>query len=616
MEKQKRVKKRKKNFFMAILVLLILKVFVAKADIFGFKSIGTGFFDLLFIAIAAYLISSLPTKNRLLAYSLFSFCLGFIFIAFKSRVEPLSKVLSPFTIIYFIDSLFIFSIYLLVRTTKNRRTEIVPKHSGMVYVLLLFFSILSIFNIVSVKAADLDAFTKARRLGIIAYSVSNPTIYIKADSLTPPKSHVASSGQTEKGVVSRPVSPTITPTPPIDYNNIANGKNVIVIQWESLQSLPVERTFNNVEITPNLNALIKESVYFKNGISQISKGTTSDAEFAFNTSCYPINNDTVFKTMANREYVGLPYLMGKSGYFTATFHTNTATFWNRANMYPLLGWEKWYDKPFFGKDFRAGYGSADYLLFKKALPELISLKNTGKPFFVQLITVSSHNPYTIPDWMRTVHFGSNIDSTYVGKYLRSINYADRQIGMFMRDLKESGLYDDSLIVLYGDHFGLGEKNMAKYGLKNNLKIIEKVLGRPYDKLDTVNVPILFKMPGNKGEKTEEMPAGQVDIMPTILGLTGVRNTEGRMFGSNLMEIKENQVGVRYYLPNGSFANNNNLFVGNEYRIDYKHKITGVDKSKHTEAVHTTQSNLVGENEAIMEKITESDAYVKGLKPIK
>lgn len=602
MEKQKKGKNRKKNFFMAILILLIIKVFIAKVDIFGIKSIGTGFCDLFVIAIAAYLISSLPTKNRLLAYSLFSFCLGFIFIAFKSRVEPLSRILTPFTLVYFIDSIFIYSIYLLVRTTKNRKKEIVPKHSGMVYILLFFFSVLSVFNIVSVKAADLDAFTKARRLGIIAYSVSNPTVYIKAESLTPTaQPPQAPESEAGKETAQGSVLPSAIPVKPLEYNGIAKGKNVIVIQWESLQNLPVNRTFNNVEITPNLNALIKESVYYQNGISQISKGSTSDAEFAFNTSCYPIDNDSVFKSMADRKYIGLPHLMGKAGYHTVTFHTNTATFWNRANMYPLLGWDKWYDKPFFGTDYRAGYGSADYLLFKKALPKLVSYKNSGKPFFAQLITVSSHNPYTIPEWMRTVHFGTDIDSSYVGKYLRSINYADRQLGMFVKDLKESGLYDDSLIVLYGDHYGLGEKNMARYGLEKNLKIISRVLGRPYDKLDAINVPILFKMPGSQGAKTIEMPAGQVDIMPTILGLTGVENNEGKMFGSNLMNLTENQVGVRYFLPAGSYLDNKQLFVGLDYTINYAHKSTPLNTDK---------------NVTVLERIIESDAYIKSLERTK
>ena len=617
MEKRKR---RAKSFFMAILILLVIKVFAAKIDIFGFQSIGTGFCDILVIGLAAYIISSLPTKSRLLAYSLFSFSLGLIILAFKSRIVPFDKILTPFSILYFLDSVFIFSIYMMVRNTKSKRKEAVPKHPKSVYALLLLFSILSIFNVVSVKASALDASEMAKKLGIFAYSISNPTIYIKADTTTPTPT---SDGPTQTGDVIQ--LPTLTPAPTDangttpaptttpdtgnpgavkKYTGLAKGKNIIVIQWEALQDLPVNRKLNGVEITPNLNKLIKESVYYKNGISQISKGTTSDAEFAVCTSLYPMANASVFETMADRKYVGLPYLLGKAGYYTSTFHTNTATFWNRSNMYPLLGWKKWYDKPFFGKDYIVGFGAADYVLFDRAIPELVKYKKTGKPFFTQLITVSSHNPFTIPSWMRTAHFGASVDDTLVGKYLRTTNYADRQLGMFIADLKKNGLYEDSTIILYGDHFGLSESKMAQFGLKTNMDIVKKILGRTYDKYDTLNIPILFKLPNGEGAQVVNMPAGQVDIMPTILNLVGLENTEGKMFGNDLMNITENQVGVRYYAPSGSYANNKQFFMGKDYSISYTHKTAKAKKNPGPEV------------DTLYAKIAASDAYVKSLKKIK
>lgn len=604
MEKRK---KRSKNFFMLILLMLVVKILVSKIDIFGVNAVGTGFFDILVIGIAAFIISSLPTKERLLAYSLFSFTLGVIILVFKSRVLPFNRMLSPLSIFYFLDSIFIFSIYMLVRTEKKRKKEIVPKHPKMVYVLLMVFGVMSVINIVSVKASALDASEKAKKLGIFAYSISNPTMYIKADTITPTPVDPNAPIDPNATIAPLPtdaITPTPTPAEPlVKYNGLVKGKNIIMIQWEALQDLPVNRKLNGIEITPNLNKLIKESAYFKNGVAQISKGTTSDAEFAVSTSCYPAQNAAAFETMADRKYVGLPYLMKKAGYYTSTFHTNTATFWNRTKMYPLLGWNKWYDKPFFGNDYVVGFGAADYVLYQKAIPELVKYKKTGKPFFSQLITVSSHNPFTIPSWMKTVHFGADIDNTVVGRYFRTVNYADRQLGMFIADLKKNGLYDDSLIVLYGDHFGLSQSKMIKEGQKTNLAIVKKVLGRTYDKFDTLNIPILFKLPGGEGAQTITMPAGQVDIMPTILNLVGAVNTEGKMFGSDLMNITENQVGVRFYAPTGSYANNTQFFVGKDYAINYSHKTAKV-----------TTANP--EMQALYLKIAASDAYVKGLKRLK
>lgn len=602
MEKRKL---RKKNFFMAILIMLVIKILIAKIDIFGFQSIATGFFDILVIGIASYLISSLPTKSRLLAYSLFSFCLGLIILAFKSRVLPFNATITPLSALYFLDSFVIFSIYLMVRTAIRKTREIVPKHSKLVYALLVLFSVMSVFNIVSVKGSALNASDQAKKLGIFAYSVSNPTIYIKADTLPTPTSSAVTplpSGEVTP-------KPTIEPVPTSGepgklYNGIAKGKNIIIIQWEALQDLPVNRKLNGIVLTPNLNKLIKESVYYKNGISNIAKGTTSDAEFAFSTSCYPIANVSTFETMANRKYVGLPYIMGKAGYATSTFHTNIATFWNRSKMYPLLGWKKWYDKPFFGTDYISGFGAADYVLYKKALPLMIKYKSTKKPFFTQLITVSSHNPFLIPSWMRTVHFGASIDNTIAGKYFRTINYSDRQLGMFIADLKKNGLYDDSLIILYGDHFGLSQSKMENSGSKINLNIVKSVLKRPYDKYDTLNIPILFKLPGGDGAKVVSMPAGQVDIMPTILNLAGIENTEGKMFGQDLMNITQNLVGVRFYAPAGSYANNTKFTVGKDYSINYAtHKTTKIKTTSVEWGI-------------LYEKILASDKYVKGLKRLK
>ncbi len=433
-------------------------------------------------------------------------------------------------------------------------------------------------------------------------SLSNAPAY--ADTTENPVATPAPAVSPEPAPVVTP-EPTPTPSPEPEklYNGIAKGKNIIVIQWESLQDLPVNRKLNGAYITPNLNSLIKESIYFKNGISQIAKGTTSDAEFAFSTSCYPPKFTAAFKSLYDRKFVSLPYLMNQAGYTTATFHTNTASFWNRANMYPALGWEKYYDKSFFGTQNMVRFGAADNVLYSKALPELVKMNKSGKPFLVHLITVTSHNPFYIPYWMQTTHFGSAIDYTFTGKYLRTISSADRQLGEFLKALKKNKLYDDSLIVVYGDHFGLGEDKLVKYGYDTNISIIKKILNRNYDKFDLLNVPILFKLPGGEDAKTVGMPAGQLDIMPTILNMAGVENTDGKMFGQDLMNTTENLVGVRFYLPDGSFADNTDFFYGAKNSITYTHKISSVQ-------------NLDEKQEAVNSKIAESDKYLSNLKRIK
>ena len=589
------------NFFSIILVFMISKVLFAKIDIFGITAAFTGFFDIFIILVAASLISVLNTKNRLLAYSLFSFTLGAIILAFKSRYMVGTSLFSPITLVYFIDSIFIFSIYMVVRKTKKRKKEVNLKHTKSVYVIIGFFAVLSLFNIINVRMSESNAMENAKKLGIFAYSISNPTLYIKADGILLTPSPTPTKGKS--------AFITTTPTPVKSngdllgptYSGIAKGKNIIVIQFESLQDLPVNRKLNNIEITPNLNALLEDSIYFKNGISQISMGTTSDAEFAVSTSCYPLPAESAFKTMANRKFIGLPSLLRTGGYYTTTFHTNKSTFWNRKNMYPRLGFNKWYDQSYFGTDYRGdSYGSPDYVLYQKAIPVIKKLK---VPFYAQIITVSSHSPFDVPSWMKTVNFGQDANYRFVGKYFKNINYADRQLGMFIKELKASGLYDDSLIVVYGDHFGISEeainKNDPNY-IKKNLSILSKILGRKFDDLDTFNIPILFKMPGSIDAKIVSLPAGQVDIMPTLLNLTGIKNTSGTMFGKDLFNTKENLIGVRFYAPSDSFANNERFYFGNEFSIDF--------------ATHKKSKNPINQNElnAVQTMKSNSDIYIKGL----
>jgi len=207
----------------------------------------------------------------------------------------------------------------------------------------------------------------------------------------------------------------------------------------------VNAELNGIEITPNVNKLIKDSVYFENGMTQIAKGSTSDAEFAFNTSLYPFADSVAFNDKADRDYIGIADLMNSAGYITSTFHTNSANFFNRKNMYPLLGYKNIYDQTYFGTQFMTSYGSADYYLFQKTMPILKKYKASNKPFFADLLTVSSHNPFVVPSWMKTVSFGKSMDTTYTGLYLRTVNYADRQLGMFIKDLKAAGLYDTLLL---------------------------------------------------------------------------------------------------------------------------------------------------------------------------
>ena len=111
-----------------------------------------------------------------------------------------------------------------------------------------------------------------------------------------------------------------------EYTGIFEGKNVIVIHAESIQGLALNRSFDGKEVTPNLNKLASEGIYFSNFYSQVGVGTSSDAEFTFSTSLMPSLSGTVFVNYFDTEYVTIQKLMKEKGYYVASMHANNGDF--------------------------------------------------------------------------------------------------------------------------------------------------------------------------------------------------------------------------------------------------------------------------------------------------
>ena len=132
-----------------------------------------------------------------------------------------------------------------------------------------------------------------------------------------------------------------------EYTGILEGKNVIVIHAESLQTIALNRSFNGVEVTPTLNRLAKEGIYFDNYYSEVGVGTSSDAEFTFSTSLMPSSNGTVFVNYFDRQYQTIQKAFKNKGYYTFSMHGNTGDFWNRSTMHKNMGYDKFYSKSSF-----------------------------------------------------------------------------------------------------------------------------------------------------------------------------------------------------------------------------------------------------------------------------
>ncbi|MFA5048153.1 MAG: LTA synthase family protein [Patescibacteria group bacterium] len=299
-------------------------------------------------------------------------------------------------------------------------------------------------------------------------------------------------------------------TTPEKYFGLARGRNVIYIQVESLENAVIGQVVNGQEITPNLNRLTQEGLYFNNYYSEVGPGNTADTEFTAMNSLYSLPDDVAFVSYAQNSYLAFPQLLRDSGYHAYAFHGDVATFWNRSNIYPYLGFEKWFSKPDFTSSRPIGaFELGDEDFFNQSV---IKLKTLISPFFATLITLSSHTPFELPADLNTLNIPPDTDLNWLQKgYLQSIHYTDQAIGGFIENLKQNGLYDNSIIVIYGDHQSYTDIASA-LGTERNVPA--SLVGR--------QVPLIILIPGSKLKATVSSPASHLDLYPTVVNLLGLR----------------------------------------------------------------------------------------------
>lgn len=336
---------------------------------------------------------------------------------------------------------------------------------------------------------------------------------------------------------------------------VAKNRNVFVIQVESLQNFVINRDINGQEITPNLNKILKDSAYFNNVYQQIGAGNTSDAEWIMHTGLYPEGMDPTVNSLKDSEVASLPRMLSTEGYGTATFHADDISYWNRNKLYPALGFDHTYTSDDIPEQQIIGFGPADEVTFRFAESQIQSLLRQFNRVYANIITLTSHTPFKMPDDYKYLELPTKFNDTYVGDYLQSVRYTDRQIGQFVANLKRLGLYDNSVILIYGDHSGLHGKPVTE----EDQVLLEDLLGHPYNLNDRFIVPVLFTAPGIFDNEQITHLGGQTDLMPTLLNLLGIEPTS-QLIGHNLFQYEHNLLGMRYYLPGGSYISDHTMYI--------------------------------------------------------
>ena len=315
------------------------------------------------------------------------------------------------------------------------------------------------------------------------------------------------------------------------YEGSMKGKNVIILQLESLQEFVVNKKINGKEITPNLNKFINENIELSNMYMQ-SYSTTADSEFSTVTSLYPMENGMAYSKYYKNTYDNIFKMFHNAGYTTSYMHGNEGYFWNRSNVYKNMQVDNIELKDQFEDTSEEVMEYlSDELLYKQAVEKM---KNYQAPFVSFVVSASSHTGFTL-DGLQDMS-KVNIDvgkykNTFFGNYLESANYADYAFGVFVQELKNAGLYDDSVIILYGDHNGL---DMYNAEMLDFLKKLDSNVTDVDIQLNYIRVLAGMKIPGITEMKIEK-PVAKLDIKPTLAYLCGL--DEGFSLGTNMLGNK-------------------------------------------------------------------------------
>ncbi|MEJ7418285.1 polyglycerol-phosphate lipoteichoic acid synthase LtaS [Staphylococcus warneri] len=321
-----------------------------------------------------------------------------------------------------------------------------------------------------------------------------------------------------------------------EYYGAAKKKNIIKIHLESFQTFLINKKVNGKEVTPFLNKLSsgkEDYTYFPNFFHQTGQGKTSDAELTMDNSIYGLPQGSAYSLKGDNTYESLPAILDqKQGYNSNVMHGDYKTFWNRDQIYKHFGIDKFYDATYYdmSDDNVVNLGLKDKIFFKDSADYQAKMK---KPFYSHLITLTNHYPFTLDEKDASIDKPNTGDSTVDG-YIQTAHYLDQALEEYVTDLKKKGLYDDSIIMIYGDHYGISE---------NHNNAMEKLLGEkitPAKFTDLNRTGFWIKIPGKSGGINKEY-AGQMDVMPTILHLVGIDTKNYIMFGTDLFSKQHNDV---------------------------------------------------------------------------
>ena len=531
-----------------------------------------------YLAVLMFLNTFVCTVNAIY-YSWYSSFASFSLLSALGQVgEVGDAVLAKLKVIYFIY-LIPFGLFIYINSRLNKKDYFsymrkIEKGKIMFVSTLAIFTILLGLNMAMVSKGSYSSLQKqwnresiVKSFGIIIYQGNDlfQTSYSKMNSLF---GYDEAARKFVDYYNNREVEESDN-----KYTGMFEGKNVIMMHLESMMTFFVDLKINGVEITPNLNKLTKEGLYFSSFYPEISVGTSSDTEFTVNTSLLPVSSGTVFVSYYNREYVSLEKLLSDKGYYTFSMHGNKASMWNRNKMHPSLGYKDMYFEDKYNIDEVVGLGLSDHSFYNQIMPILTDIENKNTNYMGTIITLSNHTPFNdlehYPELdltYKTTKLNEEtgveeevvydyLEGTKLGNYIKSAHYADMALGEFFDSINNSDVMDNTVFVMYGDHDAkLNKSEFDRYYNYNfetgEIKSSDDPTYINYDYYQNElnrKTPLIIWSKNKKLRTEVKYPMGMIDVLPTISNMLGIKNVFA--LGHDIFETKNDNIVP---FPNGNY----------------------------------------------------------------
>lgn len=347
------------------------------------------------------------------------------------------------------------------------------------------------------------------------------------------------------------------------YFGKAAGRNVVYIHLESMQQFlidlkMVEQNGAENEVTPFLNSLYhsSDSLSFANIFHQTGQGKTSDAELLMDNSLFGFpQGAAITQVGGDNTFQSAPQVLKNKGYTSAVFHGNVGSFWNRDNAYKSMGYDYFFNSDTsyeLNKENSLEYGLKDKLFFQQSAQYLEQME---QPFYTKFITVSHHFPFQENEENTLFSIPETSDETING-FFNTAHYADQAVEEFFQYMKDSGMYENTVFVLYGDHFGISNSRN---------KTLAPLLGKDpltwnsYENAMLQRVPLIIHIPGLETGGIQETYGGQVDVLPTLLHLLGIDTETYVQLGQDLLSEERSQTVA---FRNGTVVSPEYTLIGN------------------------------------------------------